>query len=434
MRQSNKSLYSYKGLIFFSIPSILSLMLEPLASGVDTFLIGRINTNWLASLAISVTIFNSFSWIFNFLIYASTESVSFSFGQKRFKELGERIRISLFVALILGVGSALLIFGIRKTLYAVIGASPLLYASIEEYFLVRLIGHPFALLYTTLISIFRGLGKVKKAFYLAFITTFLNIAISWFLLNVMMMGIKGAAIGTVISTIIGVLLAFCVLLSDRQIREHLLKLRVKLNEVFFFGAKSFNIFIRSFCLTASLFMSTKLASGVGVVHLAAHQILFQFWLITSFFTDGLATTATVLGPSLIARGYKKRWLLLSNKMLKISLYIGGSFSLLYLIGGQFFQHFFTNDLLVIDLLKEMWPLIVISQLINPAAFIFDGLLFGQSDFKFVRIHMVRAVFLLYLPTSLLCYFFTNLWPIWVGLLAINLYRVITGYRRTILLK
>ena len=57
-----------KSLLLFSIPSIVSSMLEPLTATVDTALVGQLNTKWLAALAIATVIFSSFTWMFNFLI------------------------------------------------------------------------------------------------------------------------------------------------------------------------------------------------------------------------------------------------------------------------------------------------------------------------------------------------------------------------------
>ena len=63
-------------LLIYSSPLILGSLLEPLASIVDTAFIGRWGTTELAALAIGVTIFNSFSWVFNFLVHIPMESVA----------------------------------------------------------------------------------------------------------------------------------------------------------------------------------------------------------------------------------------------------------------------------------------------------------------------------------------------------------------------
>ena len=67
---------TYRSLIFFSIPSILTSMVEVFASGIDTALVGHLSTKALAALAVASTVFNSLTWVFNFLVNASLEAVA----------------------------------------------------------------------------------------------------------------------------------------------------------------------------------------------------------------------------------------------------------------------------------------------------------------------------------------------------------------------
>ena len=43
---------------------------------IDTGFIGRLPQEHLAALSIGTTLMNSFAWIFNFLIYATSESIA----------------------------------------------------------------------------------------------------------------------------------------------------------------------------------------------------------------------------------------------------------------------------------------------------------------------------------------------------------------------
>ena len=64
-----------------------------------------------------------------------------------------------------------------------------------------------------------------------------------------------------------------------------------------FGKNSWDVFGRSFVLTSVFFLSTRMAAKASTVQLAAHQILLQLWLFSSFFTDGVAMTGTILGAA-----------------------------------------------------------------------------------------------------------------------------------------
>ena len=49
---------------------------------------------------------------------------------------------------------------------------------------------------------------------------------------------------------------------------------------------------------ATFFIALAVASRLGTAALAAHQIVAQLWLLTSYVTDGFAVAGTVLGSRL----------------------------------------------------------------------------------------------------------------------------------------
>ncbi len=424
----DKKVATLKYLFIFSLPSILSSLLEPIAGVIDTAMVGQINTEWLAALAISVTIFNSFTWVFNFLVHASTQTISKSFVTKNYSDITSKIKISLFVALGLGLFSTTLLYFSREVLFLFTGAKKELIPLIESYFIIRLCGHPFTLLYTTLISILRGLSKVKFCFYIIFITSFLNILISWFLLFHLKYGLEGAAIGTVASNVFGALMAFLYLLKDKKVRDcFFIKSKIELDYLFNFGKNSINIFGRSLFLTISFYFSTKMSSQIGLESLAAHQVLLQIWLFASFLIDGLAISGNILGAKYLEEKKYTLLKLIFNKLLLLGAIIGLLFTLIYYFLGDNILSLFTHDPEVLFKISGVWFLIVITQIPNALAFVYDGILFGLEFFAYLRKHMIIGVLLIFLPFSVLVYYQKNLVFIWVGLSLLSLYRGVTGY-------
>jgi multidrug resistance protein, MATE family len=427
LTDQEKQVSTLKYLLLFSLPSILSSLLEPLSGLVDTALVGQLSTRWLGALAISVTIFNSFTWMFNFLVHASTQTISKSYANKNYTDLASKIKISLAVAFGLGLLSCGLLYLIRTPLFLFTGANEDLIPLVESYFFIRLIGHPFTLLYTTLVSILRGLQKIKFCFWIILFTTLVNIFISWFLLFKLHYGIEGAAIGTISSNIIGVFLSFIYLMLDEKIRaQYFNKTKIELEHLFNFGKNSANIFGRSFFLTCSFYLSTKMSALVGFNSLAAHQILLQIWLFSSFFLDGIAISGNILGAKYIEE--KKYHLLevIFKRLLQLGFLIGLLFTLIYFFFTNQIIHIFTEDINVITVLLSIWPLIVITQIPNAFSFVFDGLMFGLEAFDYLRKHMIIGVLLIFLPFALSIHFSKQLILLWLGLSLLNIYRGITG--------
>ncbi|MDD0853552.1 MATE family efflux transporter [Halobacteriovorax sp. GB3] len=419
-----------KALFLFSLPSIFASMLEPLSGVVDTALVGKLSTEWLGAMGIGLIIMSSFTWMFNFLVHASTQSVSSAFGQENEQKVVSKIKISLILSFTLGLGSALFLYFIRVPLYPFAGATEKIIPFVDEYFLIRLIGHPFTLLYTTALSLLRGLGRVKDGFYIVGLTTLTNIVVSWLLLYPFDLGLKGAAIGTVLANIMGFAICLFLLFRVKFIREHFLRVRAEREGWLSFGKNSFNLFVRSFCLTSSFFICTKIAGSLGVESLAAHQILLQAWLFSSFFIDGVAITANVKGANYMAKKDFRSFNILSMRLLHMGGLIGLCFSIIYFFFDSSIQALFTNDPLVIKELIKIWPLIALSQFIASVAYVYDGILFGLGAFMFIRKHMLIGVFLVFLPLICIIFLFNHLIVVWIALCGLLLYRGASGYVKT----
>ena len=262
-------------------------------------------------------------------------------------------------------------------------------------------------------------------------TTALNILVTGLLLFVFNWGIEGASYGTVISQVVGFLFSVYFVFREKKLRTLVLGGNLNSSDVKIeFGKDSLALFGRSFVLTSVFFLSTRLAANLGVNALACHQILLQIWLFVSFFVDGVAMTANILGAKFYAKREVEKLKGMFTNLLWLGGIIGGFFLILYLLLPSLVWSLFTFDKKVIELLSHIWPLIVWSQVINCISFVYDGLLFGLGEFKFLRRHMLIGSLVTFLPLGLWSYSNKSLMAIWLGLISLNVYRYISGYLRT----
>lgn len=419
---------SYKRLLFFSLPSILSSLLEPLSAIVDTAFVGQVSTEWLGGLTLAVTLVSSFTWMFNFLVHASTQSVAASLGSGADK-VSEAVKTGLVVALFVGVGSSIILWISRPILFKMIGVPENLYSYSDTYFSIRVFGHCSTLLYLTLISTLRGLGRVNISFFLVALTTTINALISYLAVFVFDWGLAGVAWGTIGSFTLGTFVAFFILINDKSLEGKFFSSKIKRDHWFQFGKNSLNIFGRSFSLTASFFISTRIASSMGLVSLASHQILLQVWLFCSFLLDGVAITGTVLGAKYYAKGELAKIRIIFRRLLELGAFIGIVFTLIYFLGGAYIVALFTKDILVLNLIFSFWAMVALSQTFNSVAFVYDGLLFGLEEFSYLRKHMIIGVIVVFLPFAFGGAYYSSLSLLWGGMIALNIYRGISGFLR-----
>ncbi len=416
-----------KDLWWFSVPSIIASVFEPLASVVDTALVGHLDKESLAALALAVAVFNAITWMFNFLVHTSTQAIADHEASRNIDLMRSRIKISLTLAIIVGLSCSLILWIPQDFWFEVTGGTPRLRNLFNEYFYPRVGFHVFTVLSITLLSILRGFGRLKLVLGLMIVSTLSNIFLSWIFLYPMGMGLRGAALGTVAAHIMTALAGLFFLFQRSDLRNGFLKSKVVQGQWLRFGKSSFDMFGRSFTLTLCFFSSTRLASRLGVDALGAHQILLQVWLLASFFLDGLAITGNILGARFYFAGYKKRTAIVFKELLKLGLYVGLAFFVIYGLFWHQVVGLFVEDQKVLEQLYVLkWP-IVISQVFSAVAFVFDGLIFGLNGFGFLRKHMMIGAALTYVPLAAISIWYPDLLWIWAGLVVLNLYRGISGY-------
>jgi len=413
--------YDKKILFFSAAPLILGSLLEPLAGIVDTAFVGHLGVESLGALSIGVSIFNSFFWVFNFLIHIPMESVSRGKATDR-ETLLIQAKVGLISSILVGVFSFLVLYLFSKEILLFAGADSTTFSKANNYFLIRLCGQPFVLVYFCLLSILRGVGKSKESLIPVALSVLINILVTYLLIYHVNLGIKGAAFGTLVSYVIGLILVGVLL--KREFGREIFRLKnLPPKESFFqFSKKSFFLFVRSFCLTAIFFMSTKVAAKLGVYNLSAYQIVLQFWLFSSFFLDGVAMVGNIETAKLSVKKDKQSFNELAISVFNLSFWLGAFFLIFYFLLENPLVSLFTNDEHVLRTLKVVWPVVLVGQIINALAFSIDGIYFGMGQHSRLAKMMLFNIVVVFAPFALGAVYFGSLQLLVTGLLFTSVFR------------
>ena len=157
-------------------------MLEPLAAVIDNAFVGNLNTQWLAALAFGTMILSSVSWVFNFIIHVSTESISKVFGQGNKKDIIGLTQITLLIATCVGVLTSIVLYVGYRPMFELIGVNQEVFEVTKDYFFIRLLGHPFTVLFVSVISLLRGISEIKASMIILLIATALNTCLNYLFL------------------------------------------------------------------------------------------------------------------------------------------------------------------------------------------------------------------------------------------------------------
>lgn len=222
-----------KLLLFFAFPTLLSNVFQQFYNLADTAIAGHIlGDNALVAIGASSTINSlvlSFAWGLNggFGII-----IAQCFGAKDFKKLKKSVAISLSINVF---------FSLIVCIFGIFMSRPMLQAlntpvarlnEANSYISVILVFIIVPMLYNLEAVILRSLGDSKTPLYFLIFSSVLNIILDYVLIKFTHMGVKGAAVATVLAQLLSVILCFVVILKNFKI------IRLKKND-FHFSASLF---------------------------------------------------------------------------------------------------------------------------------------------------------------------------------------------------
>lgn len=222
-----------KLLLFFAFPTLLSNVFQQFYNLADTAIAGHIlGDNALVAIGASSTINSlvlSFAWGLNggFGII-----IAQCFGAKDFKKLKKSVAISLSINVL---------FSLIVCIFSIFMSRPMLQAlntpaarlnEANSYISVILVFIVVPMLYNLEAVILRSLGDSKTPLYFLIFSSVLNIILDYVLIKFTHMGVKGAAVATVLAQLLSVILCFVVILKNFKI------IRLKKND-FHFSASLF---------------------------------------------------------------------------------------------------------------------------------------------------------------------------------------------------
>lgn len=192
-----------------AIPTIMSMLVTSLYNMVDTYFVGRLDTQSTAAVGI-VFSFMFFIQSFGFFFgHGSGNYISRELGAKHHAKAEKMASIGFFSSFLFGC--IILFYGeiLLKPLSLLLGSTPTILPYTERYLWIILLGTPFLTSSLTLNCQMRLQGYANKSMQGMVLGALLNCILDPLFIFTFNMGLSGAAIATVVGQIVsfGILLA-----------------------------------------------------------------------------------------------------------------------------------------------------------------------------------------------------------------------------------
>lgn len=400
---------------------------------VDTAVLGRLpDVRQLAGAAAAGVILSVVLQMFFFLRMGTTALVAQHWGADERRAATLVLFQSLAIAVVIGIVLIALQRVIGVIGFGLVGAAPDVTALGEQYFRIRIYEAPFYLMTLAMTALMRGQGDALVPMYIVIGVNVVNIVGDLLLVpgvfGIPSFGVVGAAWASLVAQGAGWVAAM--IIGWRRVREYwdwewLNRWRQLAWQRFF--AVQIHLFVRTLALVLSLAAVTALVARLqSAPVLAGHAILMQLWSLVSHAVDGFSyATETTVGHWLGRKDPAKAH---ASGVAALVWGVGAGivFALVYFLAVGRIARFFTHDADVIAIVVSLAWAIAISQPVNAAAYVFDGILIGATDTRYLRNAMLvsTAIFVGWIAAGWTL-FGLSLSLVWSALLVFMLSRAVT---------
>ncbi len=342
-----------KSIFALAIPIVLSNLLQTAYQLTDTFWVGRLGANALASVSLSFPIIFLIISLGGGFGTAGAILVAQFKGKEATREVnhiaGQTFLMMFFVSIILAVIG--IIFS--PLIITLMGADKLVMLDAVSYMKISFFGMIFTFIYFAFQSLMRGVGDVKTPMYIVLFTVLLNLVLDpLFIFGFGIfppMGVTGAAVATLVAQAISATIGIWLLMNGK----HEIKLQYSnftpdfslIKKIFRLGLPSS---LEQSGRALGMLAMTFIVAYFGTTIIASYGIgmrILSFIIIPSI---GLAmATSTLVGQNIGAGKIERAEKIAKRSMLAGFLIMGISGLILFIFSREITMAFIPNDEAVI---------------------------------------------------------------------------------------
>ena len=371
-------------LISFSLPLMLSGVLQLMFNAVDIVVVGRFSgSQALAAVGSTTALINLFTNLFIGISLGANVLAARFFASGKAREMSETVHTAISLAAISGIIMAFAGLLFSRLALELMGTPSDVIDQSSLYMKIYFIGMPFFMLYNYGAAILRAIGDTKRPLFYLIISGCINAALNMILVIVFHLGVAGVAIATVISQMLSCILVLkCLYQSEGSYQLRFSKLTLKkycLKQIFQVGIPAG---IQSTVITFSNVLLQSSVNSFGSIamagYTAANNIFgFLYMAVNSVTQACMSFTSQNYGVS----KYKRMDRVLADCMILtviVSLLLGcGS----YVFGHQILR-IYTEDAEVIACGMEILSYTTVTYFFCGIMDLFPGALRGMGHSAF----------------------------------------------------
>ncbi len=208
----------YKQMTSFALPILLSQLFQQLYNTADSFIVGNVlGTDALAAVSSSGTLIFLLVSFFNGTSMGAGVVISRYFGERNSENISKAIHTNITFGLVSGVFLTVIGVLFTPTFLVWMNTDPDILPEAIEYFRYYFLGALALVMYNTCRGIMNALGDSKRPLWYLICSSLLNIFLDLLFIGVFKWGVWSAAVATVISQMVSVVLCMTYLCKKGNI-------------------------------------------------------------------------------------------------------------------------------------------------------------------------------------------------------------------------
>ena len=415
-----------KSLLTLAFPIVLEEILSTLLQYVDTAMVGQLGAEATASVSLTSTVNWLIYSLFSSFGIATVAIISSSLGAKDYDRIEKASSMAFSLSLVMGFVIGAAAVALSPFIPVWMNAAVEIRELSSLYFAIISAAIPARAFIIIGSSALRAVKDSRTPMLINLSANLLNIVLNYLLIYTFALGVKGAAIATLISYICGAI-ALAVIWKRKKLisyrKKYLKPEKTLLREAaaICLPAAATNT---TSCLGHIVFAS--LVSSMGTVIFAAHSIALS--AETIFYVPGYGlrgATSTLIGISVGEKDEDKFRIIERQASLLTLMMMAFTGALLFFLAHSV-MGFFTPDAVVIEEGTRILRLIAFTEPLFGLMIVCEGIYYGLGETKFpfiietIGAWGIRILF----STIAIKAFHTDLLGVWMCMAADNTFRAL----------
>lgn len=390
-------------LLMFALPFIGANFLQALYGAADLIIVGKFcDSSVVSAVATGSHLLQTLTFFITGLTVSATVLIGKAFGAKQYENILKIINTMTVCFVFAAIFLSLMLLLFDSSLLHWLQIPEVAFESAKDYISVCAVGLIFVFAYNAVSSILRGLGNSVAPMYFVAVSCLVNILVDILLVGKCGMGAKGAAIATVFSQAVSVVIGFIYLKKGNFVFK--LKFRgIKFDvqtakELFKIGIP---LSLQDTLVPLSFLILLSLANAMGVAASAAYGSVVRLNAFLMLPAGSFSMALTALTAQSLGAGQMHR----AIKALRLCILFSVTFGFVFFIWQQLFPKsaiaIFTTDKDVMEAGALYLKTFSFDYILVPFVFCVNGFFFGCGRTIFAAFTGIFSAFAIRVPLGFL---------------------------------